>query len=212
MCFGFVLSVSNFLLTVDIITISTTNNEGMKVNFANQPAAIKEILDEGMPHAVAFCNEEHGYGHMLVNIRLNPKAEYRRFEGLLVITCQIGANDRNYSDQFTAPYAEKFGYQLNYGVAEVWEMEEMATIMKRVQKKLDALEEKAGRAASYAVWCERILKALGVEFLIYEPGGWNQGGNLTNKALALVGDNSLEALTNMQAQLVRRFVSRIEAA
>lgn len=169
---------------------------------------IDTIIDDcTKSYAYAFMREEHGYGHMMVNIHLTGKNEYSRPDGVVGISCQIGSTYGG--DQTRETYCWNYGFDARHGKGSLVELEEAVKVMRKIARKMQQMYDQFGAPKNYADYCQRVLLSAGVKTLIAEPGdGWAHGGQMQHKSLLCVGYESMRKLEQMETALVERFVRK----
>lgn len=170
---------------------------------------IKSIIDDiEQPYAYAYLTQggSSDYGHMIVEIALPKSKEYsyRRPDGVLKISCQIGSSDA--SDRsvpsFWKPYAWHLGFDARNGDGELDELEVAVKMLRRIHK----YQNKTDFSETFSEWCQRALVGAGVKHLITEGrfwlGSWRnvEGGDLTQ-----VGTASAHMLNTMENALIGKF-------
>lgn len=167
------------------------------------------IDDRTKSYAVAWLEQSHGYGHMNVVIHLPAATEYSwRPECVIKVTCQIGGETR----ETHKPYCQKWGLETRFSNSpiSVEEIEMAAKLMRKIQRKLDSMNESTGFSDEYAELCQRVLIASGVKHLIAEPTYWANGGRLPDKKLLKAGSSdSMLWLIKAERALIERFEPKV---
>lgn len=162
------------------------------------------IDDSTKSYAYAWLEKSHGYGHMNVVIMLAGDSAYRRPEGAIKITCQIGGD----GDQSKRVYAQRFGFDQRYGHGSLEELELAVKMMRKIHKHMDKMYAEYGSAPTHADFCQRILLGAGVKQLIVEPNHWAGGGAMRDKHMVGVGVASSYRLAAMEKELLQSFAAR----
>lgn len=166
---------------------------------------IQSVLDDDqISYAYAWLESSHGYGHMNVMICMAAgKDRYRRPEGGIKISCQIGGGDSSSLDDFhKKPYAVRYGFDQRYGSGTLDELEAAIKVMRKIQKGLDLMESMLGEPKDYSEFCQRVLIHSGAKYLIWSEW-WNQSGSLTDRAHCKVGAESMSALIAMEREMLK---------
>lgn len=174
------------------------------------------VADVTKSYAYAYLQKDRSsmYGHMIVEIRLARSAgcPYRRLDGSIKISCQIGT-DGDHEDMFFKPYAQRYGFDARHGDGSLEELEIAVKVMRKIVKHMDKEYQTYGEPKTYADYCQRILVGAGVKNLIVEPNHWCGGGrNLSDMEMVLVGATSAYKLDQMEKELITSFVARRRAA
>lgn len=158
------------------------------------------IDDHNTSYAYAWLEKSHGYGHMIIQINMVKTGEYsyRRPDGVIKISCQIGGE----GDRCSRTYAERYGFDARMGDGTLNELEAAVTIMRKIERYMRKMYEENGSAPSYANYCQRVLNGAGVKHLILSPFHWSQGGNKRDMDLVSVGSSSAHRLDLMEKELL----------
>jgi len=163
---------------------------------------IDAVIDNNTEsYAYAWLERSHGYGHMNVIISLAGKNEYRRPEGCIKISSQIGGE----GEQSERIYAERFGFDQRYGHGSLEELEAGVKIMRKIEKRMKEMYETYGMPKTHAEFCQRILVASGAKQLIVEPNHWANGSAMRDKEMVVVSAASAYKLEQMEKELLSFF-------
>lgn len=179
---------------------------------------IDELIDDHkQAYAYARLQQDRGsdYGHMYVEIFLPSSGEYsyRRPDGTIKISCQIGSDINGDEAMFFKPYAWRYGFDNRFGDGTLDELETAVKTMRKIKQRMDKLYQEIGNPETFADFSQRILIAAGIKSIITEPMlGWGNGGNMSEKELFRVGPGSASRLREMENELITVFSARRRAA
>lgn len=151
------------------------------------------------------------HGHMLTEISM-AGMYYKRPKGVIRINSQIGSTfgDSSMNKGLYAARVQFIPNGLNNG-CDLDDMEVAIKVMRKIDKALRKLED-ANKWHSFAEYCQAVLVGAGVKHLITEcDKGWIRGanGDLANKDIYTVGEDSLARLTEMEKTLVQYFSEKV---
>lgn len=163
---------------------------------------IDDLIDSGKGYAHAYMMQEHGYGHMIVKIRLGRQQWGSNSSGSVKVSCQIGGEG---AGQCSKPYAIRYGFDTD-GQSSLAELEIGVKLMRKITRYMNDVNAKVGHSATYAEECQRILDGSGVKQIIVKSGeGWAASGRMADSDLIDVGTESRIKLVAMEAALIKRF-------
>lgn len=125
---------------------------------------LTDFSEYSTPHAIVRLWGDRTYGHIDASVRHIDEGNYR--SPRLRISCQIGSNE---NDAVGISQRQKT-YAWNYGISggreemTLDELEIGVKIMRRINRKLNQMDEELGLPETFAEYCARILIASGVNY------------------------------------------------
>lgn len=133
------------------------------------------------PHAIVRLWGERTYGHIDASVRHIDEGNYR--SPRLRVSCQIGSseNDAVGVSQRQKTYAWNYGISGSREEMTLDELEIGVKIMRRINRKLNQMDEELGLPETFAEYCARILIASGINYVFVNE----QWGGAHNKLIDL---------------------------